>query len=185
MKIKNFLTFDLEYWYDSEFVFEKGGQDFILEGLEKVTKILNEYDTKATFFVTGEVLEKYPEQIKKLSEEGHEISSHSYEHKMLTKMSREEIIKNILKSKKLIKKIIGKNPYGFRAPSWSVSKKKFWVYDFLKKNGFEYSSSLFPINMGLYGDGSFPIGLFNPLKKEKFYEVPIRPFSIFGLKIPF
>jgi len=184
--MKNFITFDLENWYDSEFVkYHWNEGDLILEGLSKVTKLLNKYKIKATFFVTGKILEKYSHQIKRLFEQGHEISSHSYEHKMLNKMPRKEIENSLSKSKMLIRKITGKNPLGFRAPCCSISKKQFWVYKTLKNLGFSYSSSLFPVNMGLYGDSSFPLDPFCPLKDERFLEIPIRPLKIFNVRIPF
>lgn len=183
--MENILTFDLENWYDSEFISPKCGNDFVLVGLERVTKILKKHNVKATFFVTGNVLEKYPDAVRKLHDDGHEIASHSYEHKMLSKMKRADIESNLLRSKKLIRKIIGENPKGFRAPSWSISKKEFWVYDYLERNEFQYSSSLFPKNMGLYGSSEFPLNAFKPIRQKKFIEFPMTLFEFFGIRIPF
>ena len=187
-KMKNFISFDLEFWYDSEFIEkipDNNTEDFVLQGLEKALGLLNKHETKATFFVTGEVAEKYPEAIKRLHKAGHEIASHGYNHTMLNKFSKENFEKSIKMSKKIIEKITGKNPIGFRAPSWSISEKEFWVYEILEKLGFKYSSSLFPINTGLYGNSKFPIEPFNPLPKKKIIEIPIKPFKIFSMRIPF
>ena len=185
--VKNFLTFDLENWYDSDFVKkeDKKGKDFVLEGLKKVVKLLDKYNTKATFFVTGDVLKKYPKDVKSLYESGHEIASHSYYHIMLNKLSEKKIKQNIIRSKELIRRVTGKNPRGFRAPSWSINKKLFWVYDFLEKEGFSYSSSLFPVNVGAYGSFEFPTSAFNPNKNGKIMELPVRPFTILGVRLPF
>lgn len=184
--IKNYITFDLENWYDSDFVRkeDKIGKDFVLKGLGSVLKLLDKHKIKATFFVTGDVLEKYPKEIKKLHLMGHEIASHSYEHIMLNKLTDDEIKSNIINSKKLIKKITGKNPLGFRAPSWSIDKNRFWIYKFLEKEGFSYSSSLFPINVGAYGSFKFPIEEFKPTKK-KIIEIPVRPWNFLGVRVPF
>lgn len=183
--MENFLSFDLENWYDSEFVSGEYSKDFVLDGLNKVLGLLEKYDVKATFFVTGDVLEKYPKEVKELYKMGHEIASHSYEHKMLSKMDEEDIKSNLIRSKELIKKITGKTPLGFRAPCYSISKDEFWVYDFLEKENFVYSSSLFPINMGLYGGWDFPTDIFFPTSTRKFVEIPIRPFELGKMRIPF
>lgn len=181
--MENIITFDLEYWYDSEFVLEKSSKDLILEGLQIILPLLKKHGVSATFFVTGNVLEKYPEAIKRLLNEGHEIASHGYNHKMISKLSKKEAKREIKQSRNLIKKVIKKSPIGFRAPSWSISKKDFWIYDFLKENDFVYSSSLFPINVGLYGNSKFPTKIFKPNKGIT--EIPITPFKFFKLRIPF
>ena len=181
--MKNFISFDLECWYDSEFIDGENKKDFVLEGLNNVLSILNKHKVKATFFVTGKILEKYPKTIKKLYKDGHEIASHGYEHIMVNKMKKEEFETAVKKSKKLIRKITGENPKGFRAPCWSISKKEFWAYNLLEKLGFKYSSSLFPINMGLYGSSNFPIHPFKPYKN--LVEFPIRPLEVRRIRIPF
>lgn len=184
--VKNFLTFDLENWYDSDFVSQKDkkGKDFVIEGLDRVLSLLEKYDVKATFFVTGDVVNKYSERIKDLHLRGHEIASHSYDHIMLNKLNKDEIKENIFKSKKAIKKAIGEYPKGFRAPSWSISEESFWIYEFLEKEGFQYSSSLFPINVGSYGSFKFPINPFRP-SNGKVTEIPVKPITILGIRIPF
>ncbi len=186
--MENFISFDLENWYDSEFVDpeeRKNKKDFVIEGLNKIVSLLKKHKTKTTFFVTGKILEKYPEAIKRLHEEGHEIASHNYEHIMLNKLNKKDFENGMNISRELIKKITGEYPKGFRAPSWSISKREFWVYDILKKLGFKYSSSLFPLNMGLYGSSKFPTSPFNPISENNIIEVPIRPFEIIKIRIPF
>ncbi len=183
-KVKNILSFDLEFWYDSEFVKEKSKRDMVKEGLRIVLNILEKNNIKATFFVTGEIIEKYPKEIQKISKRSHEIASHGYNHKMINKMNKEEFEEELDKSIRLIKKITRKNPHGFRAPSWSVSEKEFWIYGILEKKGFRYSSSVFPVNMGLYGNGNLPKSSFKNLNSD-IIEFPIIPYSLFKIKIPF
>lgn len=183
-KVKNILSFDLEFWYNSEFIRKKHKKDMLKQGLSIVLEILDKENTKATFFITGEVIKKYPNEIKKIQKRGHEIASHGYTHKRIDKMNKKEFSENIDKSVKLIKKVTGKKLYGFRAPSWSVSEKEFWIYDILEKKGFKYSSSVFPVNMGLYGNNKMPISPFKIQGKEIF-EFPIKPLVFLGIRIPF
>ncbi|MEK6906442.1 MAG: polysaccharide deacetylase family protein [Nanoarchaeota archaeon] len=180
--VKNILCFDVEFWYDSEFIKKRYKRDMLKKGLRTVIEILDKTNAKATFFVTGKVIEKYPYEIKKICQKGHEIASHGYTHKMINKMSKKDFEKEIKDSVKIITKNLGKKPLGFRAPSWSVSKKEFWIYDILKKNGFKYSSSIFPVNLRLYGENKLPLFKF---KIKDIVEFPITPFVLFGIRIPF
>ena len=61
------------------------------DDIDEILNILDNYECKATFFVLGEWAEKYSESLAKISERGHEIGNHSYNHKDYTKMSSEEI----------------------------------------------------------------------------------------------
>ena len=46
----------------------------------QILDLLAEYDAKATFFVIGERAEKYPNLVRRLDDEGHEIANHTYTH---------------------------------------------------------------------------------------------------------
>ena len=182
----NYISFDLENWYDSEFVHDKNQkEDLVVDGLNKVLCVLKKHDVKATFFVTGRVAERYPGCLKEIFSQGHEIASHGYSHQMLTKLTKKKIIYEIKKSKEAIKKITNKSPIGFRAPCWSITQDKFYIYQILKKEGYKYSSSLFPLDAGLYGSSKFPMNPFYPLKDKKFLEIPIRHYSLGKIRIPF
>lgn len=191
--IKNFLTFDLENWYDSEFVKYHGNEDLVEEPTVKLLDLLKIRKTKATFFVLGKCAEMHPEIVKKIYDEGHEIASHGYNHKKVNLMSQKEFEKEIKMSKRIIKKIVKKNPKGFRAPMWSIDNRNSWAIDVLEKNNFEYDSSLFPINMRYYGISKIPANPYKPsshdLRKEdtsrRIIEVPVVPYKIMGMKLPF
>ncbi|MDD5012027.1 MAG: polysaccharide deacetylase family protein [Candidatus Nanoarchaeia archaeon] len=188
-RVRNFISFDLEFWYDSEFIKDKKKaseeNDLIVESVNRIKRILNAHNTKATFFVTGKIMEKYPNIIKDLSQNGHEIASHGYSHTMLNELGRDDFEKEMELSREMIKKITGENPRGFRAPSWSISKDEFWAYKILDNLGFKYSSSLFPVNMGLYGSSKFPVLPFKPLENSNLIEIPISPFEVANTRIPF
>ncbi len=65
-------------------------------------KILREKQVKATFFVVGKHIEKYPELFAQIVAAGHEIGSHGYSHRFLNKMSLDEAEQELLNTGKLI-----------------------------------------------------------------------------------
>jgi len=71
--------------------------------------------------VLGQVAEKYPDLIELISNEGHEIASHGYSHKMLYQMDKNEFENEIKKSIKILTKITHEKPRGFRAPCFSIN----------------------------------------------------------------
>lgn len=77
---------------------------------------LKERGVKATFFLIGENVDKYPEVVKRLDEEGHLIGNHTYHHVEITKVSDEEAYKEIQDANEAICRITGKEPEYMRPP---------------------------------------------------------------------
>ena len=77
---------------------------------------LDEYNVKATFFLVGFWVDKYPEQVKEIYKRGHEIGNHSSTHPNMSQLSREEMAKEILKTDEKIVNLINKKPILFRPP---------------------------------------------------------------------
>lgn len=79
---------------------------------------LQKRDAKVTFFVVGNVAEKYPEIIKRAYDEGHTVASHTYNHPELTKISDQAIEDELNKTNQLLLDILGienrytRPPYG-------------------------------------------------------------------------
>lgn len=82
----------------------------------KILEILKEYNVNATFFMVGFWVEKYPEMVKAIDEQGIEIATHSNTHPDLTKLSTSQIELELTTSIDTIKKITGKEVKLFRAP---------------------------------------------------------------------
>lgn len=83
----------------------------------KALSILEKHDVKATFFCIGKNIEKYPEILKNIDSNGHEIGNHSYVHAnnygfLSTKLLKADIAKN----NELIDSILEKKPLLFRPP---------------------------------------------------------------------
>ena len=86
------------------------------EDTQTLIDILGKYKIRATFFVVGDWVEKYPESVKALSDAGHEVMNHSDDHAHFTRLSSEEITANITACSEKIAAITGVTPTLFRCP---------------------------------------------------------------------
>ena len=86
------------------------------EDTEQLISILGKYKVKATFFVVGSWVDKYPESVKQLSDAGHEINNHSNSHPHMPQLSVTQMIDELNACNEKISAITGKKPILFRAP---------------------------------------------------------------------
>ena len=86
------------------------------EDTQQLIDILGRYHVKATFFVVGDWVEKYPESVKALSDAGHEVMSHSDTHAHFNALSAQEIVADLTTAGEKIAAVTGKTPTLFRPP---------------------------------------------------------------------
>ena len=86
------------------------------DDIDQILEVLKQNDTKITFFMVGDWIEKFPEAVKKIYEAGHEIASHSNTHPHVNNLTYEENIEEIEKSNEKIEKITGQRTKIYRAP---------------------------------------------------------------------
>ncbi|WP_193433241.1 polysaccharide deacetylase family protein [Streptomyces silaceus] len=87
------------------------------ENTPRLLRILKEKKVPATFFTLGKNhIEKYPELVKQMDAEGHEVASHTWSHKILTKIDAKEARKELERPNEAIEKLIGKKPTLMRPP---------------------------------------------------------------------
>lgn len=84
---------------------------------DDILKILDKYNVKATFFVVGAWIDKYPDKLKTIYEKGHEIGNHSDKHPIMTKISKERMINEIAVTDAKIMSITRQATALFRCPS--------------------------------------------------------------------
>ncbi len=154
----NALTFDIEDYYQVEAFkdyirYEEWSQyeSRVVENTRKITKILDERHVKATFFILGWVAERFPDMVKSLTDNGHEIATHGYAHQMVYQQLPEVFEDDLTKSIALLEKISEEKVIGYRAPTYSIIEESFWAFDILIKHNLLYDSSIFPINHDRYG----------------------------------
>jgi polysaccharide deacetylase family protein (PEP-CTERM system associated) len=97
-----------------------------------------------TFFVLGRIARDLPAVVRSIAEGGHEVASHSFDHRRLYGMSRVEARNAIGDSKKALEDAIGMAVRGFRAPDFSINDRTLFLLDMVRDSGYEYDCSLCP-----------------------------------------
>ncbi|OWZ84824.1 polysaccharide deacetylase [Natranaerobius trueperi] len=81
-----------------------------------ILDILDKYDIKTTFFVTGFWLENYPDVAEEISERGHEVENHSLTHPHMTNLDEQQIREEVERVHHQLYDITGEEPILFRPP---------------------------------------------------------------------
>ena len=159
----NALTIDVEDYYhvaafDSvvRFADWERYESRVEKNTQRILDLLDKHATKATFFVLGWVLERYPGLIRTLVACGHEVASHGYAHQRIYTQTPEQFRAETQRSKSMLEDTLGQPIRGYRAASYSITRQSLWALDVLREAGFVYDSSIFPIRHDLYGIPSHP-----------------------------
>jgi len=185
IKPPNIFSVDLEDWYQGIEIDLKNWDQFeprIRKGLDPLLELLQEFNTKATFFVLGYQAEKTPELIRHISDQGHDIASHGYSHQFVYEQTPKDFQFELRKSKLILEDICGKSVVGYRAPFFSITQRSLWALDILLEEGFLYDSSLFPVRnyrYGINGAGRKP-GWVTTEGGNKIYEIPLSTVRLLG-----
>ncbi|MFB0843257.1 polysaccharide deacetylase family protein [Paenibacillus oleatilyticus] len=87
----------------------------------QVLDILKQHEVKATFFVVGRQVVNHPDVLKRIHDEGHSVGNHSWDHANLTKLSADQIQKEIKSTDEAIEKVIGSSTPMVRTPYGAVN----------------------------------------------------------------
>lgn len=124
--------------------------------VERILLMLDERQTKATFFTLGWIAERYPQLVRNIVDGGHELASHGYGHERVSDLSPAEFSADIGAAKALLEDLSGHEVKGYRAPSFSIGEGNLWAFDCLERAGYRYSSSIYPIRHDHYGMPNAP-----------------------------
>ena len=150
--------------------------------VEKLLELLEMRQIQATFFILGWIAQRYPGLIRKISQAGHEIASHGFNHQRINHLSQSQFREDIRSAKTLLENLTGQQVLGYRAPSFSFSEHTPWTAEELLDAGYCYSSSLNPVNHDLYG---YPGASRLPFKWDSgLLEVPVTTCHFLGRRIP-
>lgn len=162
------LTVDLEYDWESN-----GIKNLLL--IPKILDFFKSNNIEATFFIVGSLVEKNEELIKEISKK-HEIANHSFSHRFLDKLPKEELENEVVEPKRILQELKIKCD-GFRAPYGAIPKD---LFELLERHNYKYDSSVFnSLFLGRYAHFK-RLGVH---KRGKIIEIPTDRFFMmpFGL----
>jgi polysaccharide deacetylase family protein (PEP-CTERM system associated) len=185
----NALTIDVEdYFQVSAFASHIDRADWdrrecrVERNMDRILGLLSEHDTKATFFTLGWVAERYPDMVRRIVSEGHELASHGYGHQRVSDLSESAFFDDISRAKDLLEDIGGQPVLGYRAPSFSIGANNLWALDTLQRAGYCYSSSIYPVQHDHYGMPDAP--RFAHQIRDGLLEVPPTTLRMFNRNLP-
>lgn len=173
-----FLSIDVE-----EDLRDDGEKSFLgVENLEKILAVFRQFGAPATLFVTGEVLDNYPELVKKWAVDC-EIACHGYFHQPLSQLPLAERERGLANFIELYRNLLGRAPAGFRAVQNVIDNEQFAL---LEKLDFLYDSSVVPdyppFKKYVGYKGPAPLLPYHPLSENhlqkgnmKILEIPLTP----------
>ncbi len=189
----NALTIDVEdYYMVSAFADSIAPADWgrfesrVARNTERLLDILDRAGVRATCFVLGWVAERHPGIVREIRSRGHEIGCHSYGHRLVYDLGPEAFRADTRRAKSALEDVTGEAILGYRAPSYSITRRSLWAFDILAEEGFRYDSSVFPILHDRYGipeHGRFPA------KRDcngsgGLLEIPLSTVRVLGRNLP-
>jgi polysaccharide deacetylase family protein (PEP-CTERM system associated) len=189
----NALTIDLEeYFHVSAYADSVAPQDWISypsrvgESVGRILEMLDHHGCQATFFSLGWIAEHRPQVVRRIAESGHEIACHSNCHRCVFDMTPQEFRDDTRRAKQLLEDVSGKPVRGYRAPSFSITRRSQWALEILAELGFTYDSSIFPVqhmNYGIPDSPRFPFRF--RTSSGPLVEFPMATIEFAGARAPF
>lgn len=161
--IKNAMTIDVEDYFQVSAFSNNISMDQwrshdcrVEHNMARILELFDQHGVKGTFFTLGWVAQNYPNIVKQIVAEGHELASHGLNHVRVYEQSPQEFSDDIRATKQLLEDIGGVEVKGYRAASFSIDERNLWAYDCLADAGYRYSSSIYPLQHDHYGMPNAP-----------------------------
>jgi len=155
------MSIDVEDWFQVENLRRvvpratwQARQLRVEKTMERMLQVMADRGVRSTCFVLGSVAERVPALVRRISEAGHEIASHGYDHELIHESDPASFRIDVERSKSLLEDISNQEVRGYRAPSFSLTD---WALPILRDAGYEYDSSLFPTTLSHSRYGRPPV----------------------------
>lgn len=189
--IRNAMTVDVEdYFQVSAFAGTISRDDWerlpcrVEANTGRILDCFEHHGVQATFFTLGWVAERYPRLIRRITEAGHELACHGYDHRRVTEQTPAAFREDVRRSKTILEQIAGRAVLGYRAASYSIGRTTLWALPILQELGFRYSSSIYPVRHDLYGMPEAPRFRFLPSHAGNLLEIPVTTVRLAGQNLP-
>jgi len=190
-RIRNAMSVDVEdYFQVSAFAPHIRREDWdglpcrVERNVDVILGLLDEVDAKATFFTLGWIAERYPQVVRRIVDNGHELASHGYGHQRASDLTPAEFRGDITRAKTILEDLGGVAVRGYRAPSLSINRKNWWAVEELQNAGYVYSSSIYPVKHDHYGMPDAPRFPHRPNGEAGILELPPTTFPVLGRNLP-
>lgn len=191
--ITHAMTIDVEdYFHVSAFENNIKPEDWdslpcrVEQNTARLLQLFDDTNIKATFFVLGWVAERYPQIVRDIKAQGHEIASHGYSHRLVYKQTQQVFREETAKSKAILEDQSQSPILGYRAASYSITKQSLWALDILAELGFSWDSSIFPTHHDRYGIPGSPEQPYRitTTNGAELIEFPLTTAKVLGQSIP-
>lgn len=157
-RILNALTVDVEDYFHVS-AFDAPGkrarwdayESRVRRATHRLLELFAGASATATFFVLGWVAERFPQLVRDIAAAGHELASHGYAHRLVYDMTPDAFREDLRRAKDAIASASGVEVRGFRAPSFSITRRSLWALDVLAEEGYTLDSSIYPVRRDRYG----------------------------------
>ena len=187
---QNAITVDVEDYYQVS-AFEpyverttwQGHESRVEQNMDRILKLFDDAGVTGTFFFLGWIAKHFPDLLRRVAEQGHEIASHGYAHVQVCNQDEQSFRQDVDRTRKMLEDISGAPVCGYRAASFSIGPGTPWAHDVLAETGHTYSSSINPIRHDRYGAREAP--RFAHQKGSKgIPELPVATVELSGMRFP-
>jgi polysaccharide deacetylase family protein (PEP-CTERM system associated) len=162
-----------------------GFESRVERNTDAILRLLDVRQFKATFFILGWVAERFPQLVRRLAAEGHEIASHGYGHELITAQTPQMFREDVRRAKGILEDVAGAPVHGYRAPSFSITHETKWALQILVEEGYVYDSSVFQVLHDRYGmPGANPLCHQLETAAGKLWELPPSTVKLGGVRVP-
>ena len=128
----------------------------VVRNTHKVLELFAAHGTRGTFYILGDVAERFPQLVRDIQSGGHELGCHSYAHRLVYELSPESFRADTERALNAIQDAAGEAVRAYRAPTFSITPRCSWAIDILLELGITTDSSIFPVWHDLYGYAGAP-----------------------------
>jgi polysaccharide deacetylase family protein (PEP-CTERM system associated) len=191
--MRNALTVDVEdYFHVAAFArqIEPATWDHFPLRVERNTyrllELFADHEVRATFFVLGWVAERCPGLVQAIADQGHEVACHGYSHQLIYEQTPSLFREETVRAKACLEDHAQRPVLGYRAASYSITKRSLWAIDILAELEFSYDSSIFPVHHDRYGIPGSPRWpyRFDTPSGGSLIEFPPSTLAVRGYRLP-
>ena len=152
----------------------------------RLLDLFEEHDVRATFFVLGWVAERHPGLVRAIAERGHEVACHGYSHQLVYLQTPALFREETIRAKACLEDQTQRPVLGYRAASYSITKRSLWALEILAELGFFYDSSIFPVHHDRYGIPGSPCWPYRLATENgcSIIEFPPSTMAFLGHRLP-